>query len=741
MMQTFAKSRNYDMRYVELPKFEQVIKSYIGQCMFQSRVIKNLGEKSLEGVIFTVLLPNTLASLSQKDKNHNKAIAEDALDESVEKRTKKSTTFTPVDKIGGLETVMKTLTNLKLVIALYTFRCREVHESQNLLEITLSLCRIYIGISMNLPTASDALRNHHGTLNHGAMLEREHKQQPSKTSAKHQNNSRKGGQPKEQVKSIKESMSTMRDGISSSCIERSDYLYRGGTPEVERQNSVTTSFNYDVNGRSCEHNMGVISTCPQNPAKPSNKNMLALVVEEEETRATKRVKMKCNQSDQTSHTSDDAARWDSKIGACCGEKIDSPACWLKNGAIFKAFQAILTKQRSEPWNKEGRQLKSFVPMVEDTARCDSKIGACCGEQIDSPACWLKNGAIFKAFQAILTKQRSEPWNKEGRQLKSFVPMVENLAAMDSKMIACNNPALDMHQGDFIVTLQIQLVPGVPNFTTLRRGIRAFLKIFQKVDEASMIVSRELGKEQMISVTECSNNFPRKLEDLEKYVLMNNKWLVYHRPPTERTLKTLKAKKQVGPTSLVAHMQMKATTNSPLMIKEMIHATQIEMTCTQENIKVSTKHLQCLYSSTRYVIVGVDTFFHSVHDVKSAILSSLSSIGSEDTQVMFTIYQRRLKSFHTKGLACELSFERFRRSEQLAFHVEARDSDWNILAPLLSSKKASDMIKNLFGKSACVVKIPRSCMSTSQDSSAIPVSMCNGNGQYEELKTFNHDSIT
>eukprot|EP00956_Cyclotella_meneghiniana_P018968 scaffold32061_cov39-Cyclotella_meneghiniana.AAC.3 len=222
----------------------------------------------------------------------------------------------------------------------------------------------------------------------------------------------------------------------------------------------------------------------------------------------------------------------------------------------------------------------------------------------------------------------------------------------------------------------------------------------------MIVSRELGKEQMISVTEYSNNFPRKLEDLEKYILMNNKWLVYHRPPTKGTLKNLKAKKQAGPTSWVAHMQMKTTTNSPLMIKEMIHATQIEMTCAQENIKVSAKHLQCLYSSTRYVIVGVDTFFHSVHHVKSAILSSLSSIGSEDTQVMFTIYQRRLKSFHTKDLACELSFERFRRSEQLAFHVEARDCDWNILAPLLSSKKVSDMIKNLFGKSACVVKIPR-----------------------------------
>eukprot|EP00956_Cyclotella_meneghiniana_P001498 scaffold1707_cov39-Cyclotella_meneghiniana.AAC.1 len=48
---------------------------------------------------------------------------------------------------------------------------------------------------------------------------------------------------------------------------------------------------------------------------------------------------------------------------------------------------------------------------------------------------------------------------------------------------------------------------------------------------------------MISVTECSDNFPCKLEDLEKYVLAKNEWLVYHCFPTKETLRNLKAKKQ------------------------------------------------------------------------------------------------------------------------------------------------------------------------------------------------------
>ena len=119
MKQEFARSRNYDMRGVELPKLEQVIKSFLGQCLFQTRVTKNLQEKSLEGIVFNVLLPDTVDSLDAKSKIQNETAAEDALDEATEKRTKKNTTFTPVDRITGMETVLKTLTNLLLILAIY----------------------------------------------------------------------------------------------------------------------------------------------------------------------------------------------------------------------------------------------------------------------------------------------------------------------------------------------------------------------------------------------------------------------------------------------------------------------------------------------------------------------------------------------------------------------------------------------------------------------------------------------
>eukprot|EP00956_Cyclotella_meneghiniana_P007574 scaffold10205_cov52-Cyclotella_meneghiniana.AAC.11 len=115
--------------------------------------------------------------------------------------------------------------------------------------------------------------------------------------------------------------------------------------------------------------------------------------------------------------------------------------------------------------------------------------ACCCGQNDSPAGWLKNGSIIKAFQAILTN--------EERQFRFFVPMVENTAQLDLKMIASDRTMLDMYQGDFTLTLQIQLVPG----------------------------------------------------RTEKYFLVkNNRWLVYHHPPSKETPRNLKAKKQFDSTS-------------------------------------------------------------------------------------------------------------------------------------------------------------------------------------------------
>ena len=206
---------------------------------------------------------------------------------------------------------------------------------------------------MDLPTtASEALQNHHGTLNHGTMPEREGKQLISTTSTKPQNTTRKGGEPKEQPKSAKTSHSTTHNGSIGSCIGRPDCLYGGGTPEVKRLDTVTTLFKYNVDGRSCECNLGVITTCPPTPARPPNNNMLALVVEED-TRAIKRVKMKYGPSNHINHHCDRRAQRDAEMGARCSDGNDSPSRWLKNGAIFKPIQAILTYERQNCGMKRG----------------------------------------------------------------------------------------------------------------------------------------------------------------------------------------------------------------------------------------------------------------------------------------------------------------------------------------------------------------------------------------------------
>ena len=137
---------------------------------------------------------------------------------------------------------------------------------------------------------------------------------------------------------------------------------------------------------------GVITTCPPTPARPPSSNMLALVVEED-TRATTRVKMKFGPSNHINHYCDRIAERDPEIRARCSGGNDSPARWLENGAIFKPIQAILTEERQEPWNEEGRVISSFVQTAESTACLDSEMGARCSGENDSPVCWLKNGAF------------------------------------------------------------------------------------------------------------------------------------------------------------------------------------------------------------------------------------------------------------------------------------------------------------------------------------------------------------
>ena len=110
---------------------------------------------------------------------------------------------------------------------------------------------------------------------------------------------------------------------------------------------------------------------------------------------------------------------------------------------------------------------------------------------------------FSSQQAILTDERLEPWNEDRKQVRSLVTMTHD------------DNILDMQRGDSIASLQIQLVPGVPNSNTLWRGIQSFLQVFQDADEEAMIVPREMEKKQMISVARSSRDFPRKLEDIEK----------------------------------------------------------------------------------------------------------------------------------------------------------------------------------------------------------------------------------
>ncbi len=78
---------------------------------FHPRKVLTLSESKFEGLTLLQFIPDTAASLEKKGRDQHKAVAEIAMDEAPEKRTKMDTSYTPVDEIEGLVTVTATSSN------------------------------------------------------------------------------------------------------------------------------------------------------------------------------------------------------------------------------------------------------------------------------------------------------------------------------------------------------------------------------------------------------------------------------------------------------------------------------------------------------------------------------------------------------------------------------------------------------------------------------------------------------
>ena len=114
---TFQQSRDYACKKISFPGWEDVIKAFAGQGQFHAKKLESIGDKNVDGLTFCHFLPDNSTTKAQKARESNRTHLEHILDETPENRTKKSTDFTPVDKIGGLADVSTALSNVLGLLA------------------------------------------------------------------------------------------------------------------------------------------------------------------------------------------------------------------------------------------------------------------------------------------------------------------------------------------------------------------------------------------------------------------------------------------------------------------------------------------------------------------------------------------------------------------------------------------------------------------------------------------------
>lgn len=113
----FQNSVHFLCRKADPPKPQAVVDAFMGTLTLDTTKRESLTDKNAQGLSFLHFLPDTKASSEAKGKDSHKYVAEDALDEATEKRTKLNTDYIPVESVTSLNDVEVCIANAFLFFA------------------------------------------------------------------------------------------------------------------------------------------------------------------------------------------------------------------------------------------------------------------------------------------------------------------------------------------------------------------------------------------------------------------------------------------------------------------------------------------------------------------------------------------------------------------------------------------------------------------------------------------------
>ena len=299
--------------------------------------------------------------------------------------------------------------------------------------------------------------------------------------------------------------------------------------------------------------------------------------------------------------------------------------------------------------------------------------------------------------------------------------------------------LDGTECQYLLTIEIQLQPGVEHLQVLFAETKSLLSYIQQVDPAAQFMSKALrpdGSPYPPLKSTNDKHWPSSYLASQSWYQSSMGYLFRQDPISEKQLLARLTNKKgflkrdasqlnnnnkepledKGPTSMYATMNL--YTKYPA-IERLLDSINVDLR--KNKVRVSLKELQCWESSPKKILCGVNSnlcatgvrqlLLHKLKELEKKMCrhGRLNTIEWYDEPLPELIVSLRgirpLKLPNDDEEKPRLTFDTFPWESKLAFYLEASDSAWYRLEPLLDLMIETNTLSNTFGPSAYVMEVP------------------------------------
>ncbi len=305
-------------------------------------------------------------------------------------------------------------------------------------------------------------------------------------------------------------------------------------------------------------------------------------------------------------------------------------------------------------------------------------------------------------------------------------------------------SFDGTNGQYLLTVEIRLQPGREHLDVLFQETKAILKYIQQVDPTAKFMSKNTrpdGTPYPPLTSPTDNTWPTSYLASQNWYQTSMGYLFQQDPITEAqlsarldnrrnktpktsrsTAKHLESQLENGPVSMYATLNL--FTSLP-KIEKLLEAVNIDLR--KSKVKVSLKDLQCWESYPKKMMCGVNgglcasgvqqLLLHRLKELEKKLcrhgkLNTLEWYDEPLPDLKVSLRPiRPLRLPKDEDERARLTFEPFPWECKLVYYLEASDTAWQRLEPLLQLFVETNEISKTFGPSAYIKEVPDNKPST------------------------------